>query len=78
MPAAKRSLFQSTVIRLRKVGAATTFFIANHPEKGWASYGVEYPTLDALLDEYDVRLGAWGEDGCSVFVEAHPRAQAEA
>lgn len=65
----KHTLFDPTVVRFHSTG---TFVLVNQPAKGWSSYGHEYSTLNDLLDEWDVRLGPHGQDGCSAYIEAHP------
>jgi hypothetical protein len=64
----KRTLFQSTVVRMHSDG---TFILVDHPKKGWSSFGYPYASINALLDNWDVRLGPHGVDACSVFIEAH-------
>jgi hypothetical protein len=71
----KRTIMQATVIRLDKNGILpsvkpNSFWLMNKQDTGWSSHGYPYPTLAMLLDEWDIELGAHGEDKHGLFIEA--------
>lgn len=73
----KRKLMCSTVIRLHPTGIepsvlAGSYWLMNRKETGWSSHGFPYPTLDALLAEWEVSLGKNGTDEFGAFIEANP------
>lgn len=63
-PQEKKSLFQDTVLRRDAKGQ---LFLMNRPEKGWASYGIPYPSEQAVLDEWNVTIGPWTKDRFSAY-----------
>lgn len=75
---AKRKLESPTVIRLDTTGNGHTikpgsFWLMNRRETGWSSFGYNYATLGALLDEWDLELGEHGQDKASTFIHALPK-----
>ena len=59
------------------------WWLMNRRETGWSSSvcGVPtlvpgcpapFPTLEAILDRWDVRIGARGQDAHGTFAEVHP------
>lgn len=65
----KRQLFEPTVLRFEGDGK---FFLANHPTKGWSSFGYRYLTINEVLEDWNVVLGPHGFDACSPYIEVHP------
>lgn len=63
-PKQKKTPFQDTVLRRDAKGQ---LFLMNRPEKGWSSYGIPYPSEQAVLDEWDVTIGPWTSDKHSAF-----------
>lgn len=63
-PKEKKAVFQDTVLRRDAKGQ---LFLMNRPEKGWSSYGIPYPSEQAVLDEWDVTIGPWTSDKHSAF-----------
>jgi len=63
-PKQKKTPFQDTVLRRDANGQ---LFLMNRPEKGWSSYGIPYPSEQAVLDEWDVTIGPWTSDKHSAF-----------
>lgn len=63
-PKERKVPFQDTVLRRDAKGQ---LFLMNRPEKGWASYGIPYPSEQAVLDEWDVTIGPWTSDKFSAF-----------
>ena len=57
--------FRAGIIRIDGDG---WFHLMNKQETGWASSSYWYPTLEALLDGWDIVLGAEGEDKHSRFI----------
>jgi hypothetical protein len=73
----KRKIMQATVIRLDKNGIPpsvkpNSFWLMNKQETGWSSHGYPYPSIGRLLNEWDVLLGASGNDKHGAFIKAHP------
>lgn len=60
----RASLFQSTVARQD----GDTWWLMNRQEGGWDSSGIPFPSLDALTERFDVRLGEHGRDEHGPFV----------
>jgi hypothetical protein len=46
--------------------------LMNHQSKGYASSCYDYPTFEALLGDWNVRLGRFGKDEHGPFVELLP------
>lgn len=70
----KKRLFCDTVIRiLEHPGRATEYWLMNRPDQGLASRGVYYPSLDELLADWAITLGARGADTCSLYIYALAR-----
>lgn len=69
LPRGTSRLYQPTVIRR---GSKGDWWIMDHPEKGWGSYGYVYMTLAALLAEWNVWVTGCGQDGCSFFYRVTP------
>lgn len=65
-------LFGPTVIRRAEDGL---WWVMNHPEKGWASYGRYYPTLWAIAREYAFDFLGFGQDEHSMYVAVQPAAK---
>ena len=65
----KHRIFQATVAREH---AREGWILMNGKERGFSRYGYPYKTLRAILDAWEVRLGAAGVDECSVYVEVIP------
>lgn len=63
-PKERKVPFQDTVLRRDEKGQ---LHLMNHPEKGWASYGIPYRSEQAVLDEWDVTIGPWTSDKHSAF-----------
>lgn len=66
---AKNRIFQATVAREHPTEG---WILMNRKGGGWASYGHPHESLRAILDSWEVRLGAAGVDECGVFVEVVP------
>lgn len=74
----KRQLLAPTVIRLEERGpGAGTFYLMNKQSTGWSSSAYPYPTLSALLAEWDIELGRHDRDQWSAFIHASPRRKSE-
>jgi hypothetical protein len=61
---AKRNLLGDTIIRRDGIGR---LYLMNRQEGGWKSSRVSVASEEALLDEYNVRLGEWTRDKCSEY-----------
>lgn len=70
----KKQLFCDTVIRVLECpGRATEYWLMNRQDQGLASRGVYYPSLDDLLADWAITLGARESDACSPYIHALAR-----
>jgi hypothetical protein len=73
-PQRKKQLFADTVIRILECpGRATEYWLMNRQDQGFSSRGVYYPTLDDLLADWAITLGAREQDAHSPFIRAYAR-----
>lgn len=61
----KIDIFVNTVIRKNDDG----LYLMNYPDKGWASSGVFFPSIEYLLDNYNVTVGDWKTDKFSLYCD---------
>ncbi len=72
-PARKHRIGSRTVVRESQAGDVRgMWWVMNHREKGWSSYGYPHPTLADVLDKWAVRIVGGGVDAHGVFVEIEP------
>ena len=71
---AKQNLLGDTVIRRDGIGR---LYLMNRQEGGWKSSRVSVASEEAILNEYNVRLGEWTEDSCSQYCPVHAMTRSE-
>lgn len=66
-------ILSPTVARLADSGA---WWLMSRREKGWASYGLPFDSIEALQRAYAVTLGERGRDDHSEYIEVFPASEA--
>jgi hypothetical protein len=68
----KLKIGSATVVRESPGDPRGLWWVMNHREKGWGSFGYPHPSLVDVLAKWDVKIVGAGVDVHGVFVEVVP------
>lgn len=68
----KSRISSPTVVRESPNHPGATWWVMNHREKGFSSFGYPHPSLADVLEKWAVRVTGAGVDKHGVYVEIAP------
>ena len=70
--ATRQHLFQATVAR----NSGSGWWLMNHKDKGWSSFGYPYKTVLDIQQDWAVTFGQLGTDAHGDYIEVLPAREA--